>query len=546
MNLAAPPAAVGPGTASRWRRARWRGGPPLIFVVPAATSAAGTLLVPSYLLLRVWNAGPELWNLIWRGRTLQLLLQTVGLTLAVTATALALAVPLAWLTGRTDLPGRRLWALLTPLPLVIPTYVGGFAFAAALGPRGLLQHWLAPLGVQRLPDIYGFPGAWLALSLFTYPYALLSLRAALRNLDPSLEEASRVLGRGPWTTFWRVTLPQLRPALAAGGLLVALYTLSDFGAVSLLRFDAFTRAIYVQYQGSFDRVLAAGLALILVALTLVVVLAESHTHGRARYHRSAGGVARPPARRRLGVWRGPALAFCASVVLLALGVPLLVLIVWLVRGFGQAEALNRALGLAWNSLSASGLAALVTLLLALPVAVLAVRCPGRLSGWLERLTYLGFALPGIVVALALVFFGANYAPALYQTLPLLILAYAIRFLPQAVGAAGTSLRQVNPHCEEAARSLGRGPLAVLGSVTVPLIRSGLLAGALLVFLTAFKELPATLLLSPTGFRTLATEIWTTTASGAYAEAAVASLVLMLVAALPTAWLAFRERDERHA
>jgi iron(III) transport system permease protein len=181
----------------------------------------------------------------------------VGLAAVVTAASVAVAVPLAWLTARTDLPGRRAWAVLAALPLVIPSYVGGFVLVSMFGPRGLLQDALAPLGVERLPEIYGLPGAALALTLFSYPYVLLTVRGALRGMDPALEEASRSLGSGGWATFFRVTLPQLRPAIVAGALLVALYSLSDFGAVSLLQFDSFSREIYTQYRSAFDRTPAA-------------------------------------------------------------------------------------------------------------------------------------------------------------------------------------------------------------------------------------------------------------------------------------------------
>ena len=191
--------------------------------------------------------------LLLRSRTLEVVLNTAALAGAVAISTIAIAVPLAWLTSRTDLPGRAFWSTAAALPLVIPSYIGAVVMVAAFGPRGMLQTALAPLGVERLPSIYGFTGSWLTLTLFTYPYVYLTVRAALRNLDPSLEEAARCLGYGPWRTFFAVTLPQLRPAAAAGGVLTVLYTLGDFGVVTLLRYDAFTRAIYVQYRSALDR-----------------------------------------------------------------------------------------------------------------------------------------------------------------------------------------------------------------------------------------------------------------------------------------------------
>ncbi|MBW3610280.1 MAG: iron ABC transporter permease [Actinobacteria bacterium] len=506
--------------------------------------AAATLLPAVYLVLRAGAAGLDgVVDVITAGRTLELLVDTALLALSVTAASIALAVPLAWLTVRTDLPGRRIWVVLVALPLAIPSYVGGFAYVAALGPRGLVQGWLAPLGVEELPAIYGFPGAWLVLTLFSYPYVLLTVRAALRRLDPSLEEASRTLGRGRRATFWRVIVPQLRPSIAAGGLLVALYTLSDFGAVSLLRFDSFTRVIYVQYRASLDRSAAATLGLVLITLMLVVLAAESRSRGRADYHRLHGGGARRAPLVPLGRWRWPAAAACAALVGLALVVPVGVIVYWLGRGLAAGEPLRLTTTLIGHSLVVSALGALVALVAAWPVAVLAARHPGRLSRLVERASYTGYALPGVVVALALVFFGARVEP-IYQTRTLLVFAYVVLFLPQAVGAIRASLLQINPSLEEVSRLLGRSKAATTRSVVLPLVRPGALAGMALVFLTCMKELPATLLLAPTGYDTLATQVWSATSEGFFGRAAAPALALVVVSALPMALLVLREADRR--
>lgn len=518
--------------------------PPLSLWAPAAAVALLMCLPLAYLALRTLGAGEAALTALLRPRTGQIVVNSTTLAVVVTAASLLLAVPLAWLQARTDLPGRRVWSLLTVLPLVIPSYVFAYTLIAAAGPRGMLQAALAaPFGIQRLPEIYGFGGAALALTLCAYPYILLGARAALRGLDPALEEAARGLGQGVWSVFFRVTLPQLRPALGAGALLVALYVLSDFGAVALLQFDTFTRAIYVQYQASFDRVLAAALALVLVALTAVIMVAEARTRGRARYARGGVGVARRIRRVPLGRWRWPALAFHALVVLLALVLPIGVLAYWLAQAIATGEALQFVWAPIVGSLTGSLAAAVVTVLAALPLAILVVRYPSRLSAGIERISYAGYALPGIVIALALVFFSANYAPFIYQTLALLVLAYLVRFLPQAIGTARAALLQISPHVEEAARSLGRAPHQVAFSVTVPLARSGLLAGGALVFLTAMKELPATLLLSPIGYETLATSIWHATSSALFGRAAVPALLLILVSAVPVAIMVRREASE---
>lgn len=535
--------AAAPRDGRRAGRPHRRGGrPPVWLWLPALLVAVAMLLPLAYLAVRAGGAGRQALAIAGDPSTLLVLANTVLLATLVTAASALLAVPLAWLTTRTDLPGRRVWAVLTVLPLVVPSYVGGFAYIAAFGPRGMLQSVLAPLGVERLPDFYGLPGAVLTLTLFSFPYLLLTVRAALLGMDPALEEASRSLGRSPVQTFRRITLPQLRPAIGAGALLVALYALSDFGAVSLMRFNSFTRAIYVQYQAAFDRTPAAVLAVLLVVFTVVLLTVEARTRRGVRYHSTSGGAARRQPVVALGRWRTPAVLLCSTVVALGLVVPMGVMGYWLVRGLEAGEPLRLVGGAAWNSTQAAGLAAVIAAVAAVPIALLAARHRSRTSVLLERATYVGYALPGIVVALALVFFGVRYAGPLYQTLALLVFAYVVLFLPQAVGATRASALQIAPSVEEAARGLGRRPPAVLLTVTAPLIRPGVLAGAALVFLTAMKELPATLLLGPTGYTTLATAIWNAASEAFFARAAAPALLLVLLSGVPLAFLLSRRHE----
>jgi iron(III) transport system permease protein len=496
----------------------------------AALAATALVALPlTYLVVRTADAGSRALDVLGRERVPELVLQTVALVAGVTAVSVAIALPLAWLITRTDLPARRAWTAAAALPLVVPSYVGALALLAAFGPRGIMQGWLEPFGVERLPEIYGYGGALVALVLTTYPYVFLLTVSALRELDPSLEEASRSLGRSSWQTFRAVTLPALRPAAGAGSLLVALYALSDFGAVSLMRYDSLTRAIFVQYRALFDRTPAAVLALVLVALTAIVLVLEQRARGRGRYHRSAPGAARHPRPVALGRWRWPALAFCTTVVGFALLLPVSVLAYWAARA-SSSEPFVDALRAAGNSVVASLLAAVAAVTAAMPVAVLAVRYRSRATAVLERSAYASNALPGIVIALSLVFFAANYAEPIYQTLFLLVVAYVVRFFPEAVAGAHSALLRVDPRLEDAARGLGRSPISVAATVVAPLVAGGLATGATLVFLSTMKELPATLLLRPTGFDTLATEVWTATGLGHYSQAAPAALLLLVVSA----------------
>ncbi|MDA1189908.1 MAG: iron ABC transporter permease [Chloroflexi bacterium] len=511
---------------------------------PSVLVALAMLLPVAYLILRSVGASESAWDLLFRLRTLSTLGRTALLGISVTGISILLAVPLAWLTTRTDLPFRRFWGVVSVLPLVIPSYVGAFLVVSALGPRGLVQQILeTPFGVDRLPSIYGFPGATITLAFLTYPYILLTVRGAIQNLDPSLEEAARGLGHGRWQTFWRVVVPQLRPAIAAGSLLVGLYALSDFGAVSLLRYETFTWSIYQQYQTAFDRSIAALLSLVLVALATVILLMESWSRGRLKYFRTGSGVARRQRVLRLERWKWPAVAFCAAVAALSLALPFSVLAYWLVRGVIAGEPLFALWTETRNSFYASGITAAIAAAFALPFSVLLVRYPGRLSRLLESTSYVGYALPGIVIALALVFFGANYARPVYQTVWLLVFAYLILHFPVALGAIRAAVLQISPRLEEAARGLGLSRQRAMLKVTIPLLWPGVLAGAALVFLVTMKELPATLILGPLGFKTLATAIWSASSEAFFARAAAAALLLILLSSLPTAFLLVRLRSQ---
>lgn len=537
-----------PNTYERWRRARrWRFSS--FFLIAVALLVTGLmLLTPLYLLVRTAEAGRAAVDLMFTAKNAATWGRTLLLCVSVTLTTIAISLPLAWLIERTDLPGRRFWGVAAALPLVIPSYVFAYLFVSMFGPRGTLQSLLEPFGVARLPDLYGFWGAWIVLTLISYPYTFLSIRAGIARLDPALMEAGRTLGLNARQAFWRIVLPQLRPAIVAGGLLVALYTLRDFGAVMLLRYSTFTRVIYVQYQSFFSRSLAAALALQLVLITGVILYLDWRTRGRARYERLSIGVARQAPPIKLGWWRWPAVGFVSSIVGIALVGPAFSLGYWLLRGLYQDAGVRVIAGRAnvtdpwalWqpavNSLTASGLAALATVLIALPVAILVVRRRGRWADLLEQLTYSGFALPGIVIALAMVYFGANYVPNLYQTLPLLVVGYIVLFIPQAVGAVRSSLLQVSPSVEEAARSLGERSSGVFRRVTLPLVSPGIMAGGALVFLTCMKELPATLILSPTGFDTLSAAVWTNISEAFFAQAALPTLLLILLSSLPLAFL----------
>ncbi|QSB17135.1 iron ABC transporter permease [Natronosporangium hydrolyticum] len=492
----------------------------------AALLAVAVALTPVvYLVIHTVEAGwAQVFDALLTERVASAAGRSLGLAAVVTIGCVVLGVGSAFLVTRTDVPGRRFFGVLAALPLAIPSYVAAFAWISAV-------HLVDPRHVFE-----GFWPAALVLILCSYPYVYLPVAAALVGADPAAEEVSRSLGRGPWRTFAGVTVRQVQPAIAAGGLLVALYTLSDFGAVSIVRTDTFTREIFTALNMGFNRTMALVLSTVLIMLTVLLLAGESVTRARgARFARVGGGARRPPSRLRLRAGRWPAAGGLALVAGAALGVPAVSLSRWFVEGVSRPGSLAEITSATVNSLWVSALGAGLTMLLALPIGLLAARSPGTLSTIIERLSYLPHALPGVVVGLSLVSFGIYVLYPLYQSVWLLALAYAVLFLPLAVGAVAAAAAQAPPQLEQVARSLGRRPVTVFRTITLPLTAPGIGAGLALAFLTCMKELPATLLLRPTGMDTLATRLWTHTGVVQYAAAAPYAALLVVIAAVPT-WL----------
>lgn len=476
---------------------------------PLAALTALAALVPIGVLVYLALASGEPIG----GQNAAVLLNTLLLMLLTVAGAVLVGVPLALVTAYVRLPWRRVWLVALAAPLAMPSYIGAFTFYAAFGPGGEIEN-LSGLGTPRVD---GLGGAALVMVLYTYPFVLLTTRAALLGLDASLVNAARTLGLSLPMSLWRVVLPRVRNGIAAGALLAALYTLSDFGTPAIMRLDTFTRMIFVEYN-AFALGRAAFLSLQLLAIAGLVLYLESRLRGGSE--RPGRGLTLWPGRLGAGI----VMASLLPVVALAVGLPLAIFGLWLLRegsgGFDFAYA--------WHSAKASLLAAVAAVLLAVPLAHAAVS--GRAGKLMERVTYLGFGVPGIVLGTALVYVGLQL-PWLYQTLALLVLAYVLRFLPLAVGSVRASTERLDDSLFQAARTLGATPREAFRRITLPLILPGIIAGGALVFLEAMRELPATLLLGPTGFETLATYLWRVYEAGYFGRAAVPGLLLVLISGL---------------
>jgi iron(III) transport system permease protein len=458
-------------------------------------------------------------------------MSTLTLTVTVTIMTLALGITTAWLTTRTDLAGAKVWSTLMTLPLVIPSYVGAMAMLGASGNNGMVSRALETIGFPGLPVLKGFWAAWLALSLWNFSFVHLLTVPVLRRLDPALEDVARGLGAGRRRVFMSVVLPQLRPVMAASALLVSLYVLSDFGAVSMLRYETFTRAIYTQFAGRLDTGPALFLAGLLSTAALIIVIVQMWLRGRTSLYPNR--PARPPKRHRL-TWRGRALtwALLGSIVTLALVLPLATMLWWTVRGIDLGNTPLSVFPHVGRSLLISGVAAVVIALAAVPLGVLAGRYPRRSVRVLESVPWLTYSLPHLAIGLAYLVIVIRVARPLYQTPVLLVIVYLAMFLPVALAAVESGIRRVAPGLEEVSRSLGWGSWATLRRITIPMMRGSILAGAALVFLSVMKELPATLLLRPTGFDTLPVRVWSATEELFFTQASFAALALVAVSAVP--------------
>jgi iron(III) transport system permease protein len=488
---------------------------PAPLVIPAVLAALASLAPLAYLVDVAFDRGASyLWDEIWQRRTFDLVVRSGVLAAAVTAASVVISVPLAWAVMRSDLHGRRVWRVVLALPLAVPSYLAAFAWIS----------WESSLA--------GFWGAFLVLTAVSYPYVFLPLTAAFARLDQALDEIATVHGRGSVARLMMLSARQCRGTLAAGSLLVALYVLSDFGAVATMRYDAFTWVIYGAYRAGFNPTRAAVLALVLVLIALVLVAAEAMARGRAVTTMTSRAVIRPrPIRlRRHAVWLH---AMAVLVTAVSLAFPVWRIVVWVTR-FGAEDGVGDVASALWGSVRYSIVAAVITVLVALPIGLLVARYRTRASLLLDRSTYVTHALPGIVVAISMVFIGVRVFRPVYLEAPLLVLAYVALFLPLAVGGIRSSAEQIPLSLDDVARSLGSSPMSVVRRVNLPLIAPGIAAATALVTLAAMKELPVTMLLRPTGSETLATRLWTYTTVSDYAGAGPYALAIIVFVAIPTA------------
>jgi iron(III) transport system permease protein len=502
------------------RRYRTAGAPRTLVLVCCAVAVVVVLPVVVTIVQAFQGGFSAAGISIRASSSLTLLLHTALVALVATPICGVFGVAGAWIVERTRLPGRRLWALLLVTPLVMPLFVTSYAWAN-LG--GSLQGFLGSAGI---------------ISFSYYPIVFLLASASLRVMDPALEETARSLGSSAWRTFGRVVLPQLRPAIYGGRLLVALDAMVGFDAFVAFKYQTFTTNIYSQYQLSFSASGAAALSFFSIALCILLLFGESKLRGGANYTTVSQGARRGTARYELGRATPLVLVGFGALVAIGLGIPLGTLVYWFTQSSHAAfSGATANLQYLWPATVTSVLlglgSALLAIVLAWPVATLAVRHGGKLGAVLERSLYLSFALPDLVGAIALAYAASHFVHVLYGSVALLILAEAMLFVPFAVVALRSTFGLIEPAMEDSARSLGLGPLRTLWRVTVPLARPGLAAAGVLVFAFALGDLSTAQVLLPPSMYTLGTQFWANSRTVAFAAAAPYGAVLVVLSLVAT-------------
>ena len=498
-----------------------------------------TFLLPTFYLIwrfltftRSYVSFFRSWNVF------DLLLNTMLLFIFVVISSLILGLLISIILVRFNIPGSKILFTLSVLPLVIPSYIGALTYVSAFSPKGLFVQLFSSFGINEIAGIDGFFGSWLVLTLFTYPYVVLICSSALRNLDSTVEDAARSLGKNRFNVYTQVVIPRLKKPIIFSGLLVGLYVISDFGAVSLMRYSTLTKAIYSYYEFNINGDPVIFYSSILIVLALLISFIQRGSE-EARSSK-VSGTPKISEKTNLSP-RSKVLiyTFLSLVIFSGLILPISVLSYWLIRGLSAGNSVRAVFGGVVGSLSVSLLAALFSVIVSTPIIIMVSQYRSKFGNVLERIMLALYGLPHISVGVAILFITIKIFPSIYQSFTALIISYLIVFLPQAIGAGQASMEQVKSNYLDASAGLGMSKLKSFYRITLPLIYRGLFAGGALVFLSTMKELPQTLLLRPTGLNTMAIDIWSYASEGLFTQAAFSSFILLAISAIPTYILSTR-------
>lgn len=516
---------------------------------PVASGIVALLVASPLLVIISSLATPrfDVWAHLWQTQLLDLIWNTIRLMLGIGVGVLVLGTGLAWLVTRYRFPGQPIFEWLLILPLAMPSYVIGFVFLAIFDYTGPVQTWLrAAFGSSVwFPEIKSYGGVSLVMSLVLYPYVYMLARTAFLEQAAATIEAARSLGFGPRAMFWRVALPLARPSIIAGMSFALMEALADFGTVAIFGYPTFTVAIYRIWFGMFDRPAATQIASLLMLFTFVLYLLERAGRGRARFHQTQGTV-RPYLPRKLRGWRAlVAIGIVSFVIGIAFILPVIQLVIWVTT---RLEYDYRYWEFLFNTLALGLMTATLAVGAAVVVAYGLRLSRSRAVAAFARLASMGYALPGSVIAVGvlapLAFLDHTLDAFLQKTLGIssgllltgsmigLVFAYLVRFLAVSFQTVEASLVKITPTMDMAGRSLGVSTGGVLWRIHLPLIRRGLIAALILVFVDVMKEMPATLLLRPFGYDTLAIRVWQFTSESLWESAALPALTIVVAGILP--------------
>lgn len=516
----------------------WNGKPPRLILLLFNITTALIMAIPVlYVFIRAVFAPIEKWQVLLGTRIPILLWNTVSLAGSVALVTTVIGVSLAWLVEQTNLPGSRIFKAVLTLPLAIPPYIGALTYIIVFGKRGVAYSLLG----SSIVNIYSFFSVVFILSMFTFPYVFLVVSAALSKISGNYEEAGRSSGADYITIFRHVILPLVIPAILSGNMIVFFYIVSDFGAVSMLRYSTFTSSVYFQMIGKLDRSGAAILSMLTIALGIMVLFAKSQLQKYSSFFQN------PKSNRKgrpleLGKYRNPCLIFVLIVLFFSVIMPLAALIIWSIKGIYAKAVTIEMLGYIRNSLLISMGAAFVTMLVSIPVTYFKFRHPSRLTNLLNGACNLGLIIPGTLIALGMVFVINRYFVWLIGGPIVLIIGHAMRYLPRSLQSTESSMALISPVLDETAYSLGMRFGTVLRKVILPTILPGVFSGGILVMVSSLKELPITLMLRPPGYDTLAVRIWIQSSDGFYTHAAPAGLLIVIASFIPLFYLVRKDLE----
>ncbi|MBA46673.1 MAG: hypothetical protein CL893_01135 [Dehalococcoidia bacterium] len=485
-----------------------------------------------YLLTKITFEFKLFFDFILNTNILRLSFNTISLILLVVIFSVLISLPLAYLNVRSNLPFAKYLTSISVLPIALPSYVMATTQIEIWSKNGWVHNFLKIFfEMKTFPSFYGLIGSVFVLSLITYPYVYIGLAAMFRRFDYQMIDASKTLGDNPFQSFYKIIFPLVRPTIVGGSLLVSLYVLSDFGAVSLLRFNTFTIAIFNRMYNSISNYGVLEISLLAIIFCFIILFIESRSKNEARHF--SNSKLSDNKKADLGFWKWILLPLTLLPLIFGFILPISVLIYWIIIGIGEDMGFMDVIQPTINTLMISSVSAIFITLVCIPLLITIKKNVRLLSFFVDKVSYIGLSLPGVIVSMSLVFFCINYFDYIYQTFIVLVLGYFISFLPAALGPIKSSMSQIDPKLEDASLTLGAGKIKTYLNVVVKLASPGFIYGGVLVFILCLKELPATLILSPIGFQTLATEIWSNASEAFFIKTALASIVLVFIAGIPS-------------